>query len=73
MIAEAFLNSIFAEPFISVLLAAFRKTIRMTFPISAQNLNEPYAYRKKRQPARFAIGFLHCSIFSTRHDVVPVA
>jgi len=30
----------------------------MTFPISAQNLNEPYAYRKKNDnPPVFAIGF----------------
>jgi hypothetical protein len=29
--------------------------------------------RKAEDQLRFAVSPLHCSIFSTRHDVVPVA
>ena len=30
-------------------------------------------FPKADDQPRFAVGLLHCSIFSTRHDVVPVA
>jgi len=66
MIAEAFLNSIFAELFISVLLAAFSKTIRMTFRISAQNLNGAVCLPQKTTTRPFCYRFL--SLLHRQHE-----
>jgi hypothetical protein len=52
---------------------AFDGYFRASAAVCTRNRKRAARFRKADDQLRFAVSPLHCSIFSTRHDVVPMA